>query len=385
VKHGKLVRQGLAFVSEDDLPDSRTIRLREDDIIVVRSGAYTGDSALVTADWYGSIAGFEIVLRTTRYAEPKFLAYALLSPAVFEQQIRPLSSRAAQPHLNAEELGDVEVFLPPVEVQRTTADYLDRETARVDALIAAKERVLELLAEKRRALITRAVTRGLDPHAALRDSGVPWLGEIPVHWHVVPLMHLTQPDRPIMYGIVLPGPDVGDGVPILKGGNVRPDRMKLASLARTTPEIESPYARARLREGDLVYSIRGSIGDCELVPRELQGSNITQDVARVAPRADISASWLRYSLLSEPIRQALASGSLGAAVRGVNIFDLKRARVPTPPLDEQESLVKYLTTSLDRLDSLASQTQLTIALSNERRAALIAAAVTGKIDVEASQ
>jgi type I restriction enzyme S subunit len=198
-------------------------------------------------------------------------------------------------------------------------------------------------------------------------------------------MHLTQPDRPIMYGIVLPGPDVGDGVPILKGGNVRPDRMKLASLARTTPEIESPYARARLREGDLVYSIRGSIGDCELVPRELQGSNITQDVARVAPRADISASWLRYSLLSEPIRQALASGSLGAAVRGVNIFDLKRARVPTPPLDEQESLVKYLTTSLDRLDSLASQTQLTIALSNERRAALIAAAVTGKIDVEASQ
>jgi len=194
-------------------------------------------------------------------------------------------------------------------------------------------------------------------------------------------MWLTQPDRPIMYGIVLPGPDVGEGIPILKGGNVRPSRMNLASLARTTPEIEAPYARARLRASDLVYSIRGSICDCEIVPGELEGCNITQDVARVAPRSDVDAAWLRFALVCTPVREALASGSLGAAVRGINIFDLKRVRIPTPPLGEQALLVKHLTHTLNRVDMLAQATEQTVALIKERRAALIAAAVTGQIDV----
>lgn len=100
-----------------------------------------------------------------------------------------------------------------------------------------------------------------------KDSGVEWLGEVPEHWRIIPLHRLTDAERPIMYGIVLPGPDVEDGVPILKGGNVKPARMNLESMARTTSEIEAPYARARLRAGDLVYSIRGSIGDCRARPR----------------------------------------------------------------------------------------------------------------------
>jgi type I restriction enzyme S subunit len=194
-------------------------------------------------------------------------------------------------------------------------------------------------------------------------------------------MRLTQVDRPIMYGIVLPGPDVGEGIPILKGGNVRPSRLNLHSMARTTPEIEAPYARARLREGDLVYSIRGSIGDCEIVPPELAGSNITQDVARVAPRDGINPEWLRFALLSDPVREALASGSLGAAVRGINIFDLKRARIPVPPPEERAAIADYVRATLSGIESLSAEAEHAVALLKERRAALISAAVTGKIDV----
>ena len=130
-------------------------------------------------------------MRVNRYAHPQFIAFSLLSPSVLEQQIEPMRSRAAQPHLNAEELGDVELTLPPLDEQRAIADYLDRETARLDGLVAAKERVLGLVAEKRRALITRAVTRGLDPSAPLRNSGIPWLGEIPAHWDVQRLKFLV--------------------------------------------------------------------------------------------------------------------------------------------------------------------------------------------------
>src|SRR5262249_20911172 len=127
---GKLVHDGLVFVSEADLSEPRAVRLVAGDIIVVRSGAYTGDSALVTSDWVGGVAGFDIVVRVNRYANPQFVAFSILSSSVLEQQIDPIRSRAAQPHLNAEELGDVELMLPPLDEQHAIANYLDRETLR---------------------------------------------------------------------------------------------------------------------------------------------------------------------------------------------------------------------------------------------------------------
>ena len=157
--------------------------------------------------------------------------------------------------------------------------------------------------------------------------------------------------------------------------------MNLQSMARTTPEIEAPYARARLKAGDLVYSIRGTIGYCEPVPAELDGSNITQDVARVAIANDVSAPWVRWALLAPAIRDDLASGSLGAAVRGINIFDLKRVSIPTPPQDEQAAIAAYIDSQSKKLEQLTAEAQQAIGLLQERRTALISAAVTGQIDV----
>jgi type I restriction enzyme S subunit len=273
------------------------------------------------------------------------------------------------------------IGVPPIAEQTAIAAFLGRETAKIDALVAEQEKLIELLKEKRQAVISHAVTKGLDPNVPMKDSGVEWLGEVPAHWDVVPLMWLTHPNRPIMYGIVLPGPDVGEGIPILKGGNVRPERLRLDSLARTTPDIEAPYARARLRVGDLVYSIRGTIGDCELVPPELDGCNITQDVARVSPDDGIDHSWLRFALLSRAVAEDLACGSLGAAVRGVNIFDLKRARIPVPPSDERRLIASFISTEVANIDGLTEAALTSISILRERRSALISAAVTGQIDV----
>jgi type I restriction enzyme S subunit len=215
----------------------------------------------------------------------------------------------------------------------------------------------------------------------MKDSGVEWLGEVPAHWDVKPLMRLTAVGRPIMYGIVLPGPDVPDGIPIVKGGDVRPHRLKLELLNRTTAEIEAPYARARLLPNDIVYSIRGSIGDAELVPDELADANITQDAARVSPAAHVEPKWLVYAMKSRPIFSQLELRSLGATIKGINIFDLKRARIPVPPRSEQASIASYVDAQLDRVDTLVTQAEAGIELLQERRTALISAAVTGKIDV----
>ena len=380
------VDTGIPLVRIRDIASQETeVRYAGD---IVPEALLSGGEILIGMDGDFNVArwkGAEALLnqrvcsvRPTRTVDARFLFYVLPAPL---ELINEFTYSTTVKHLSSFDVLKIRIPFPPLREQCAIADYLDRETARLDALVAAKERVIGLLAEKRRSLITRAVTRGLDPRAPLRDSGIPWLGEIPAHWDAIPLIWLTQPDRPIMYGIVLPGPDVGEGIPILKGGNVRPSRMYLESLARTTPEIEAPYARARLRASDLVYSIRGSICDCEIVPSELEDCNITQDVARVAPRSDVDAAWLRYALVCTPIREALAAGSLGAAVRGINICDLKRVRIPTPPPGEQALLVVHLTKTLTRMGMLAQATEQTIALIKERRAALIAAAVTGQIEI----
>lgn len=316
---------------------------------------------------------------------PEWLnAYTGSAPAQFYFMGRSKQSTNLA-SISSSNLMELPVPVPPVAVQHQLLAYLDRETARIDALIEKKTHFIELLREKQQALISSVVTRGLISGTRLRDSGVEFIGDMPEHYALTRLMHVTAFGRDIMYGIVLPGPDVETGVPIVKGGNVRPERLRLDELARTTPEIEAPYARARLRPSDIVYSIRGSIGDAELVPEELLDANITQDVARVSPGPSVSARWLLYVLKSDAVFGQLDRDVTGATIRGINIFSLKRVMIAVPPKDEQARMAEHLDRQLERLDRLVVATRRSIDLLKEHRAALITAAVTGQIDVRAEQ
>lgn len=273
------------------------------------------------------------------------------------------------------------VPIPPVPEQQAIAAFLHRETAKIDALVEKKERLIELLDEKRAATITRAITQGLDSRSPMKDSGVAEIGQIPAHWEAKRLKHLTPDDRPIMYGIVLPGPNVDDGVPIVKGGDVAPGRLRLDLLNRTTPEIESGYRRSRLKAGDVVYAIRGSIGMAEIVPPEVAGANLTQDAARVAPAHGVSSQWLLFALKSRSVFAQLDSGAVGATIRGINIRDLKRAVIPVPPGGEQVAMASQLLRDSAAFDSLVGKVREAGQRLREYRTALISAAVTGKIDI----
>jgi type I restriction enzyme S subunit len=271
--------------------------------------------------------------------------------------------------------------VPPKEEQTQIAKFLDYETAKIDALIEKQQQLIALLKEKRQAVISHAVTKGLNPDAPMRDSGVEWLGEVPAHWITCPLMHIVDPNRQVMYGIVLPGPNVDDGVPIVKGGDVKPGRLTLASLNRTTFEIEKKYVRSRLKKNDLVYAIRGGVGDIELVPAEIEGANLTQDAARIAPANGILPRWLLMSLRGEYFWRQIERRIVGATVRGINIRDLKRGIVAVPPKEEQIAISDFLERRLAKLDRLQANLEAFLSGLTERRTALISAAVTGKIDV----
>ncbi len=264
--------------------------------------------------------------------------------------------------VTSDDVGTLRIPLPPLVTQRTIADYLDREAARIDALIAAKRRMVELLDERWKEFLDAVIWS--DVTCTTR------------------VMHIVDRRRPVMYGIVLPGPDVGDGgVAIVKGGDVAQRRLSWDALCKTTPEIEAPYARARLRGGDLVIAIRGGIGDVAIVPHGLTGSNITQDVARVAPRPGICSEWLMYALESPTAQHDVRRRVTGATITGLNIWELDRIVIPMASAERQARDLERLSREAQHLHAMRSALDRQLALLQEHRQALITAAVTGQRDV----
>ena len=357
-------------------------KIEKEDVLLVKDGATIGKAMHITHKAFPRMAVNEhvFILRAKECTYPRFLFYLICSELA-QYQISLAIKGAAQPGLGSRFVSDLRVPKPSLEEQIAISDFLDKETSKIDSLIATKERLVELLKENLTSLITRAVTKGLDPTVPMKDSGIESLGRIPEHWSTKRLWHITRWDRPIMYGIVLPGPNVNKGIPIVKGGDVRPERLKLEFLNRTTSEIDAAHARSRLLGGDIVYAIRGSIGDVAIVPEGLTGANLTQDAARISYKEDTCGRWLLYALRSIAVFAQLEAGALGATIRGINIRDLKRAVIPVPPLPEQQAIADFLDDENMKSKRLTGKALEGIERLREYRTALISAAVTGKIDV----
>ncbi len=284
-------------------------------------------------------------------------------------------------NLGAEVVGAMPIPLLAVATQRAIADYLDRETARLDALVAAKERVLSLFVEKRRALITRAVTRGLDPHAALRDSGLPWLGEIPAHWELWKIGHLA-----IVGNGSTPNRDNADywaegTVPWLNSSVVNQEEVTAADQFITETALRECHLPI-VRPGSVLVAITGQ-GKTRGTAVVLSfAATINQHLAYITPNVDIADAWfLRWVLFAAYDFLRSISDDAGGTKGALTCEEVNGIQVPLPPLSEQRAIVSHIATETGKLDAVRFATERTIALLKERRAALIAAAVTGQIDV----
>ncbi len=289
----------------------------------------------------------------------------------------------AQPFVKVPDSLARKIGLPPALEQTAIAAFLDRETAKIDALVEAQRRLIELLKEKRQAIISHAVTKGLDPAAPMKESGVEWLGEVPAHWGVSALVHLVDPKRYITYGIVQPGPSDPNGRFMVRGQDYSRGWVGPEEIFRVSAAVEEPYRRARLAEGDLVMTIVGAgVGNVEEVPAFLDGANITQTTARIAPNTrKVDPDFLRACLVSGAGQAQVGAYQKGAAQPGLNIEHLKAFRVALPPLAEQKDIARALALRTSRFEPLIAAADAASTLLQERRAALISAAVTGKIDV----
>jgi type I restriction enzyme S subunit len=273
------------------------------------------------------------------------------------------------------------VPFPPLPQQRAIADYLDRETARLDALVAAKERVLRLLAEKRLALVSGAVTRGLDPRAQFRDSGIPWLGEIPAHWD---LCHLKRVLSSIDYGISDSVEHVGT-VAILRMGDIQDGEVDYSKLGF----VDSVDQALLLRPGDLLFNRTNSLDQIGKVAlfrgRPDHPVSFASYLVRLRCGPRVLPEFLNW-LLNSAFTVAWGRSEALPAIGQANLNPNRYGYLPMalPPLEEQRDIVAAIHGAAAKLEAVRAATERTIALLKERRAALIAAAVKGEIDVESA-
>jgi len=296
--------------------------------------------------------------------------------AFFESRAKQSTNLAS---ISATNLKELPIPVPPADEQRAIAAYLACETERLDGLVAAKERVLGLVAEKRRALITRAVTRGLDPCAPSRDSGIPWLGEIPAHWSATPLKRsatiIDCKHRTV--------PFTSEGIPLASIREVQSWEVDLTAAKMTTKEeyLLMIEGGREPRPGDVIVSRNATVGAAALVPPGRAQFCMGQDVSLVRPGAELEPAFLNWLFRSDCVANQFTSTSIGAIFFRINVEQIKELLIPLPPLDEQRAIVAHIAAETAKLDALRAAMERTIALLKERRAALIAAAVTGRIPI----
>ena len=274
------------------------------------------------------------------------------------------------------------IVLPPAQEQHAIADFLDRETAKIDGLVARKERLIELLQEKRTALITRAVTRGLDPNVPMKDSGVEWLGEIPAHWEVKRIKNLST--------FVTSGSRgwaefySNEGSVFLRVGNVQPGSIDLNmdEVQHVDPPPGSEGERTRVRPSDVLVSITALIGAVAVVPEALPEAFVNQHLALIRlSTSGVDSRWIAYCIMSPVGQTQFAARLYGGTKDGLGLSDVRSLVVLTPPVREQERIVAYLDNHTTKLMKLVQAIRTASGHLKELRTALISAAVTGKIDV----
>lgn len=291
-----------------------------------------------------------------------------------------LGKMGTQLNLNTDTIGGIAIALPPSSELLNIISILDHETAKIDALIQAQQRLIELLKEKRQAVISHAVTKGLDPIGPMKDSGNRWLGIVPCHWKMARLKHLTTHVVDCLHST--PTYDGELLYPAIRTADVERGRLLLDQARLVSADVfQERTQRLEPREGDVLYSREGErFGMAALVPSNTRlclGQRMMMFRCATLGTARYLMWLLNSAALYEQVQQRFA----GPTAPHVNISEIVNFQVPIPPLCEQGRIADHIESATKRLDDLSSRAERAIALLQERRAALISAAVTGKIDV----
>jgi type I restriction enzyme, S subunit len=383
VKDGRLIDEDLVFFSEEDNRKLAKTRVYKDDVVIVRTGQ-TGSCAVVDERFHGANCIDLIIVRKSRHLRSRFLHYFLASGEA-AAEITMSSNGAIQQHFNIGLVREIGLLQPSNEEQDAILTFLDRETAKIDRLIAVRQKQVDRLQEQRTAVIHHAVTKGLDPQARMKPSGIDWLPMIPSAWKTHRLRRTTSKETNGFWG----DEPVGDETDItcIRVADFDRVRRRVKDGEKTLRSVPASKRGARLlRQGDLLLEKSGGgeqtpVGCVVLYERD--GLAITSNfVAKLTPLDDYDGRFLCYLHQAlHDVRITMLSVKQTTGIQNLDSFWYLNELAPFPPIEEQQAIVAHIDRETAKIDTLIAKYQRELELLTEYRASLISHAVTGKIDV----
>lgn len=381
---GVVPRSSLDYRVWNPTKDLHNYKLVEPDQFVISLRSFQG--GIEHSMHRGIVSPAYTVMTLDTDCDVRFFKH-LLKSSVVVTQLDVLGSGIRQgKKISYESFGQLVLELPPMRAQRAIADFLDQETERIDRLVEKKRRLIELLEEKRTALISHAVTKGLDPTVPMKDSGIPWLGEIPAHWDAVPLRrHLASiTDGP--FGSSLTSSHYApEGARVIRLGNVGQGEFLGEDEAFITMDYYQELIGHAVKAGDIVIAGLGderrTLGRACLVPDELGPAIVKADCFRVRMTGAVDHTFLADYLSSGPGAVGAWLLARGTTRQRINTQVARDLPIPVPPAPEQRIIAKELFKRGIKFTAAVSKVQDQLNKLAEYRQALITTAVTGQIEV----
>ncbi|KDB09962.1 restriction modification system DNA specificity domain-containing protein [Burkholderia sp. lig30] len=384
------------LVVRDHIPTLRSVSdkeragrlLKKGDLLLEKSGGGdlqpVGQVVMYHSEMPAVCSNFVARMSLARDMVPAYWNYVHNAAYAVGVNVGAINQTSGIQNLDQDRYLNERAPFPPSHEQAAIASFLDRETGKIVALIAEQEKLLALLAEKRQATISHAVTRGLNPDALLNDSGVTWLGKVPTHWKV----RKAGYDCSILSGFAFPsaGFSLDDSdVKLLRGVNVGVGALRWNDTVYWNRSENDGLDTFELRPGDIVLGMdRPWISEGLRVARVSESDIpclLLQRVAAIRPGRELNADYLYYLLQAGYFFHHCSPEMTGVSVPHISPEQIRSFAIPVPPIDEQLGIVAFVATECAKLDALDVEARRSIDLLRERRSALIAAAVTGKIDV----
>jgi type I restriction enzyme S subunit len=381
ISTGKIDHNRLGYIAAVDARDDR--KLLPGDVLFsnINSLNMIGNCAQYTG---GPIiyAGMNLlVLRPLSTVDPTWLFW-LLKCSGFRKCVESLAKPAInQASISQSSLLAITVGIPPIIEQAGIADFLDRETAKIDTLVNEQSRLIELLKEKRQAVISHAVTKGLDPNAPMKDSGVAWLGQVPEHWEVSAIKRVVT--TPVTDGPHETPTFVEEGIPFVSAEAVATGRIDFEKIrAYISAEDHARFSRKYVPRIHDIFLVKSgaTTGTVAIVETE-RTFNIWSPLAAIRVGSRAHPYYVFYFMRSQNFQEAIALYWNYGTQQNIGMGAIQNLAVPQPPIKEQEAIAALLNRETAKLDELMREAECAIAVLQERRTALISAAVTGKIDV----
>ena len=378
--NNKLKLKNLKYISENFYKKSQKGRVQKNDILIVKDGATIGKTAYIDEPLKQKMLLNEHVYRIVAH---KYIYYFILS-SFFQEKIWSENNSSAQEGLNLFTIKNIPLLIPSMEEQKGIAEFLDTTVSKIDEVMEKKKRQIELLQEKRSALITHTVTKGLNPKAKMKDSGVEWLGKIPTHWTIKKLKQMgvfkkskggTKADETL------------NGVPCIRYGDLYTYHKTFIEKSRTCISIEQSYGYTPIQYGDVLFATSGeTIEDIGKSAINLITEKVFCGGDIILFRNTIQANIRFIGYAMDTLQMAFQKACMGRGVTIMHIYidQLKNLLLVIPSIKEQQIIADYLDKQTKQIDTLIEKIKKSITLLKEYRLALITSAVTGQINVQAN-